>query len=185
MDETTRENIFEPFFTTKQIGAGTGLGLSTVYGIIKQNNGFISVDSEPGEGATFNLYLPQTREIKTAEGDEAAVSIATGSETVLLVEDEGAILRMGTAMLERFGYRVLTARKPNEAVAMVEQYDGKIDLLVTDVVMPEMNGKDLENRIEIELPDVFFVGARFSGPVGVSAAAARACPRRRTRAPSP
>jgi CheY-like chemotaxis protein len=154
MDDATRDNIFDPFFTTKGVGEGTGLGLSTVYGIVKQNDGFISVDTQPGKGAVFNIYLPRTEDAVAVDGDETAVNIATGSETVLLVEDEKAILRMGKAMLERFGYTVLPAHQPDEALRIVEQYDGKIDLLVTDVVMPEMNGKELRYRIGAHHPEI-------------------------------
>jgi PAS domain S-box-containing protein len=154
MDEATRVNIFEPFYTTKDVGEGTGLGLSTVYGIVKQNDGFISVDSQPGKGTVFKIYLPRTTEVETADRDKTAVPIAGGSETVLLVEDERAILRMGKTMLERFGYTVLPAHEPNEALMIVEQYDEKIDMVVTDVVMPEMDGKELKRRIEIHHPDI-------------------------------
>lgn len=144
----TRDNLFEPFFTTKKVGKGTGLGLSTVYGIVKQNEGFINVYSELDKGTAFKIFLPQTMDAGAAEEDAGAQTIATGTETVLLVEDEGAILRMGKAMLERYGYTVLATHKPDQAVAIVEQYDGPIDLLVTDVVMPEMNGKELKKKIE-------------------------------------
>jgi DNA-binding NtrC family response regulator len=125
-----------------------------VYGIVKQNNGFISVDTQPGAGTAFNIYLPRTSDVAAMDGDDTSVTIATGSETVLLVEDERAVLRMGKAMLERFGYTVLSAHRPNEALTIVENYDGKIDLLVTDVVMPGMNGKELKRLIEIDHPEV-------------------------------
>ncbi|MFH0998040.1 MAG: ATP-binding protein, partial [Pseudomonadota bacterium] len=154
MDKETLANLFEPFFTTKTVGKGTGLGLSTIYGIVKQNNGFINVYSEPGQGTTFKVYFPQTRETAKARGAPVAGTIARGTETVLLVEDEEAILSLGKAMLERFGYTVLAARTPEEAIAMTEQQEGPIHLLVTDVVMPGMNGKELKVRIEGLKPNI-------------------------------
>ena len=154
LDDLTRENMFEPFFTTKDVGEGTGLGLSTVYGIVKQNNGFIKVTSEPGKGAAFKIYFPQTGDAGPVDGAEIEILIARGTETVLLVEDEGAILRMGKAMLERFGYTVLSAHRPLEAIEIVEQHKGLIHLLVTDVVMPDMNGKELKSQIEKHQPRI-------------------------------
>jgi len=154
MDKETLGNLFEPFFTTKEVGEGTGLGLAMIYGIVKQNNGFINVYSEPGQGTTFKLYLPRTREADEAIGEPVAKTIETGSETVLLVEDEESILRLGTAVLEKFGYNVLAACTPGEAISMAEQSEGMIHLLVTDVVMPEMNGKELKARIEKLRPDI-------------------------------
>ncbi|MBI5583807.1 MAG: PAS domain S-box protein [Deltaproteobacteria bacterium] len=153
MDKEVLENLFEPFFTTKDLGQGTGLGLSTVYGIVKQNQGFINVYSEPGVGTTFRIYLPRyrgTREQEAAEG--RSPQIAGGPETILLVEDEPAILNLGRAMLERLGYRVLTAGTPGQALAMAKEYAGDIDLVVTDVVMPEMNGRALCQRLLLLYP---------------------------------
>lgn len=146
IDTAARERLFEPFFTTKGVGEGTGLGLATVYGIVKQNGGHIDVRSEPGQGATFKIILPMTREAPPQEASPAETS-ATGSETLLLVEDEAAILQLGEIALERYGYTVLATRTPGEAIAVVEQHTGPIDLMVTDVVMPEMNGKALSARI--------------------------------------
>ena len=154
MDKATLDNMFEPFFTTKKVGEGTGLGLSTVYGIVKQNQGLIKVSSEPDAGATFTIYLPQTTEAAADLGDDNTASIARGTETVLLVEDEMAILRMGKAMLERFGYTVLPANKPKEALDIARKYTGEIHLLVTDVVMPEMNGKELKAEIQSQQPEI-------------------------------
>ena len=148
IDKETLENLFEPFFTTKEVGEGTGLGLATVYGIVKQNNGFINVYSEPGQGTTFKIYLPRTREAAEAKGKPIAKTIPKGSETVLMVEDEESILRLGKTVLETFGYKVLAADTPRQALVTAEQYEGPIHLLVTDVVMPEMNGKELVERIE-------------------------------------
>jgi PAS domain S-box-containing protein len=144
MDKITCERIFEPFFTTKEVGKGTGLGLATVYGIVKQNGGTINVYSELGKGTSFKIYLPaQVNE----EEKDAAVKMEDGAvqghETVLVVEDETAILTMITKMLELQGYTVLAAPNPGEAVLCAENHNGEIHLLMTDVIMPEMNGKDL------------------------------------------
>ena len=148
MDAKTLENIYEPFYTTKKSGQGTGLGLSTVYGIVKQNNGFINAYSEPGQGTTFNLYFPR---YKTKEGTslEKATEhpIERGHETIFLVEDEVPILRMAEQMLERLGYQVISARTPGEAIRLAQEYKDEIHLLMTDVVMPEMNGRDLAKNI--------------------------------------
>ena len=148
MDEETRATIFEPFFTTKGLGEGTGLGLATVYGIVKQNDGFINVYSEPGQGTTFKIYLPR-HEAKAAPVLEEASQQASnrGQETVLLVEDEPAILKMTTTMLERQGYTVVGASTPGEAIRLATEHAGDIHLIVTDVVMPEMNGRDLAKNV--------------------------------------
>jgi len=148
MNKETLENIFEPFFTTKEPGEGTGLGLSTVFGIVKQNKGFIYVYSEPGLGATFKIYLPRTQENIVVNDESPGKYISVGTETVLLVEDEESILKVVQSMLELSGYSVLSARTPGAAIAIAEQYDGPIHLLITDVVMPEMNGKELRSKIE-------------------------------------
>ena len=154
MSREVHDNLFEPFYTTKKVGKGTGLGLSTVYGIVKQNDGFINVYSEPGAGATFKIYLPRNREITAARGKSTAEAVVGGSETVLLVEDEVAILRMGKTMLERFGYDVLDAHRPEEALSIVESHSGPIHLLITDVVMPDMNGKELAAQIRKKHPRI-------------------------------
>ncbi len=148
MDETTIGRLFEPFFTTKAVGEGTGLGLATVYGIVKQNNGFITVDSPPGEGSTFTVYLP--RHVAAAEPLEqrsASAPMARGRETVLLVEDEPAVLRLATRMLEGQGYTVVAASGPGQAIRLAREHRGELHLLVTDVVMPEMNGRDLAKNL--------------------------------------
>ena len=147
IDKEIQSRVFEPFFTTKKVGEGTGLGLATVYGIVKQNNAFIKVHSEPGQGTTFKIYLPRIQESIEAKNELVSRTFTTGNETVLLVEDEEAILSLGRQILERFGYKVLTARTPGEAIALTEQYKSTIHLLATDVVMPEMNGKKLMERI--------------------------------------
>ncbi len=155
MDKDILENLFEPFFTTKEVGKGTGLGLATIYGIVKQNNGFINVYSEPGQGSTFKIYLPRLvadEDINMAVPEKKAA--AGGTETVLLVEDEPAILRMTGMMLERKGYSVLSAATPAEAVEKAKNHSGAIDLLMTDVVMPEMNGRDLAEQIATLYPNI-------------------------------
>jgi len=155
MDEETRSHLFEPFYTTKEVGRGTGLGLATVYGIVKQNSGFITVDSEPGRGTTFKIYLP--RHAAAAKKDQERVSatpLARGNETILLVEDEPSILKMGRTLLERLGYRVLTAAAPEEAIRLAGEYAGKIHLLMTDVVMPGMNGQELAENLMSLYPDM-------------------------------
>ena len=149
METEIQNNLFEPFFTTKETGKGTGLGLSTIYGIVKQNNGFINVYSEPGIGTTFKIYLPryETNEVYDMPTNTTTEYMPTGSETILLVEDEPAILEMGREMIERLGYTVLTAKNPNDALRVALEYDGTIELLITDVVMPEMNGRDLSSQL--------------------------------------
>ena len=148
MDKATQAQIFEPFFTTKGKGAGTGLGLATVYGIVKQNHGFITVYSELGHGTTFTVYLPRHAGQATATGTTIVAEMPKSSgETVLLVEDEPAVRGIARIILERLGYRVLAASTPGEAIRLVETQVGEIHLLITDVVMPEMNGRDLNVRL--------------------------------------
>ncbi len=149
MDETTCQHIFEPFFTTKEIGRGTGLGLATIYGIVKQNGGFINVASETGKGTTFRIHLPlQLPEALPRDKEPlAAAAVHQGRETILLVEDEPAILQLGAHMLEKLGYHVLAAATPGQAIRLAEHNSGRIHLLLTDVIMPEMNGRDLAKRL--------------------------------------
>jgi PAS domain S-box-containing protein len=148
MGKEVLENLFEPFFTTKGIGQGTGLGLATVYGIVKQNKGLINVYSEPGVGTTLRIYLQRYAGTLEPSAEVAQPrKIGGGTETILLVEDEPAILNVGRVMLESLGYRVLAAGTPGEALIKVEEYAGNIDLLVTDVIMPEMTGRELSNRL--------------------------------------
>ncbi|MFO7883599.1 MAG: ATP-binding protein [Desulfobacteraceae bacterium] len=149
MDKDTLDNLFEPFFTTKEVGKGTGLGLATVYGIVKQNYGFINVYSEPGLGSTFKIYLPWL--VADEDTDKAVPekkATLGGTETILLVEDEPSILRMTRMMLEKKGYSVLSAATPSEAMEKATNYYGSIDLLMSDVVMPEMNGRDLAAKVK-------------------------------------
>ena len=155
MDKELLEKVFEPFFTTKEAGKGTGLGLATVYGIAKQNNGFVDVYSEPGHGTTFKIYLPVyhsgAEEIQTKNITEIPIG---GKETILIVEDEAAVLGLSKAMLEKFGYNVLTANTPSDAMVLVKTYTQNIDLLVTDVIMPGMNGRDLSRQLLTLYPDI-------------------------------
>jgi PAS domain S-box-containing protein len=155
MDKNTLDNLFEPFFTTKDVGKGTGLGLATVYGIIKQNNGFINVYSESDQGSSFKIYLPR---LGADEDTDKAVpdkkAAAGGTETILLVEDEPSILRMTRMMLERKGYTVISAATPTQAMEKAKNHSGAIDLLMTDVVMPEMNGRDLAEEITALFPGI-------------------------------
>ncbi|MEC9491921.1 response regulator [Flexistipes sp.] len=169
MDKSTVENIFEPFFTTKGAGEGTGLGLSTVYGIVKQNGGFVNVYSEIGEGTTFKIYLKceSGRVEKTEEIQKAAPSESKG-ETVLIVEDEEAILRIAEKMLETLGYNLLTSNNPLEALQIAEEYRGDIDIVVTDVVMPDMDGKKMSDKITKLYPNakVLFMSGYTSNVIG-------------------
>ncbi len=155
MNEETLAQIFEPFFTTKETRKGTGLGLATAYGIVKQNNGFINVCSEQAQGTTFKIYL--SRHLGKAGHPEPKGSLepdARGCETVLLVEDEPALLRLSKAMLEGLGYQVLAMGSPREAIAFADERSGSVDLLMTDVVMPEMNGRDLAIQLQRSYPDM-------------------------------
>jgi two-component system cell cycle sensor histidine kinase/response regulator CckA len=153
MDETTKRHLFEPFFTTKERGKGTGLGLATVYGIVKQSDGYIWVDSEPGQGSTFRVYLPRTEvQVETAAAPAVPVSRHLGSETVLLVEDEAGVRGLARRMLERAGYRVLDAASGQDAELIFAEHHGSIDLLITDVIMPGLSGPDLFRRLAVEQP---------------------------------
>ncbi len=148
MDRETVQHIFEPFYTTKGIGEGTGLGLATVYGIVQQNNGFINVYSEPGEGTTFRIYLPRHNPGAPETSEHITKEITPrGCETVLIVEDEEAVLLLAKKFLDDLGYTVLVARTPFQAIDLASHYLNEIHLLVTDVVMPEMNGKELSQKL--------------------------------------
>ena len=156
MDKETLANIFEPFFTTKDIGKGTGLGLATIYGIVKQNNGFINVYSEPGHGSTFNIYLPRYADkTEQATGTEGVMQRAKrGHETILLVEDELSLMKSIKTMLEQQGYTVLAASTPGEAIRLTNEHGSEIHLLMTDVVMPGMNGRDLAENLLLLCPNL-------------------------------
>jgi PAS domain S-box-containing protein len=154
MDEETRERIFEPFYTTKAMGKGTGLGLAIVYGIAQQHNGFVEVLSAPGEGSTFHVYLPLAEAACSAIEIVAEAETLQGTETILLAEDEEAVRELVRSVLEDSGYRVLAAHNGMEAVEKFSEHGGRIDLLVFDVIMPKMNGKDAYDQIRKEAPGV-------------------------------
>ena len=155
MDAETRKHLFEPFFTTKEKDKGTGLGLATVYGIVKQHGGNVWSYSEPGLGSTFKVYLPVSTESTVSEQYvPKAPSAVRGSETVLLAEDNEQVRELALAILKRQGYTVLPAASGKEALAILDRLDGPVDLLLTDVVMPEMNGKQLFDRVSATCPDI-------------------------------
>src|SRR5947208_2923493 len=155
MSEETKAHMFEPFFTTKEKGKGTGLGLATVYGIIKQSGGFIWVYSEVGQGTTFKLYLPRVEELaeRASEPAQAPARAARGTETVLVVEDEAPVRSVARQVLERNGYTVLEAPSAEAALDIATRYSGTIHLLLTDVVMPGLNGRELASRLADLRPD--------------------------------
>jgi PAS domain S-box-containing protein len=155
MDAEVLAHLFEPFFTTKTVGQGTGLGLATVYGIVKQSGGYIQVDSAPGRGATFAIYLPRVADTGEArEGRGPGAPSARGSETILLVEDEDAVRELGREILEMHGYTVLEAPHGAQALVVSDRHAGPIHLMVTDVVMPHMSGRELVERVAPERPDM-------------------------------
>ena len=162
MDEKTRQKIFEPFFTTKEVGKGTGLGLAVVYGIIQQHDGYINVYSEPGSGTTFRIYLPV---IAAADVAETTTTVATsppgGTETILTAEDDAVIRKLCTTILTQFGYTVIEAVDGEDAVRKFMANHGKIHLLLFDLVMPRMNGKeayDAIRKIEPRMKGIFASG---------------------------
>lgn len=152
IDKENLPHLFEPFFTTKEIGHGTGLGLATVHGIISQNQGFIDVDSEPGQGTTFRIYLPRFKGDQRSTENIQNTKPARGNETILLVEDEVPILTLGKSILEKYGYTVLAARSPKAALDLLATYQQPLHLLITDVIMPGMNGKTLSEIISEKRP---------------------------------
>lgn len=155
MDNATLDHIFEPFFTTKEIGKGTGLGLPTVYGIVKQNHGNIIVDTEPGTGTTFKIYLPRFIGENHQITDRVVNKIPEGNgETILLTEDDPLNLEMNQDMLIKLGYNVLVASTPAQSINMAKAYTDRINLLITDVVMPEMNGRKLQKTINEFIPEL-------------------------------
>jgi CheY-like chemotaxis protein len=155
MDAETQSHIFEPFFTTKGVGQGTGLGLSMVYGIVKQSGGYIVVESEVDKGATFKIYLPRIAEASAAAEPEApAEESLAGSETVLLVEDEEIVRRLVLDILQGSGYHVLEARRGSEAIELCQRHPDPIHLMLTDVVMPQMSGRELANRVAPLRPEM-------------------------------
>ena len=154
MDKTTVNKIFEPFFTTKELGHGTGLGLSTVYGIVKQNSGFINVYSELGYGSTFKIYFPRHMVVKETKKKSVMFKEIQGTERILLVEDESAFLNTVKILLKELGYEVLSFSKPSQALRAVKEDFFDIDLLITDVIMPEMTGPNLEKELKILYPSL-------------------------------
>jgi CheY-like chemotaxis protein len=155
MDRETLSRIFEPFFTTKEEGKGTGLGLSTVYGIIDQSGGCIEVESEPGRGATFRLYLPQVEEAAIApESRSQSGNLRLLSGTILLVENEEIVRALIKGILKGSGYTVLEAADGKEALKISHQHRGRIHLLLTDVVMPHMSGRELAQKLAASRTDM-------------------------------
>jgi len=162
IDEQTQARIFEPFFTTKQKGKGTGLGLSTVYGIVRQSGGHVTVESALREGTRFRIYLPATAmtepEVK-AEDDMPPMQpeILSGTETVVVVEDQPALLRLISVCLEKRGYTVLVAEDGAEAIRILENHPGEIDLVVSDIMMPKLNGLELMKKATLLRPGMRFM----------------------------
>ncbi len=178
MDAETRARVFEPFFTTKELGSGTGLGLATVYGIVKQSDGFVFATSEPDSGSTFEIFLPSVEDEAEAAAEALRTSPLFGEETILLVEDEDVVRELVREILEANGYSVLEAAQGEEAIAICRGYDGPIDVLLTDVVMPRMGGRELAERVGNERPRtriLFMSGytqVGFSGQGGLPAGVA-------------
>jgi CheY-like chemotaxis protein len=154
MDQATMARIYEPFFTTKGVGKGTGLGLATIYGIVKQNGGFINVYSEVGRGTTFKVYLPRYLGGEEPQSSTVQVLPEPGSGTIILVEDEDMMRQVAASMLEELGYDVISFGSPFEAVEHCKSGQAKFDLLITDVVMPEMSGKELRDAVSDVLPGI-------------------------------
>ena len=154
MDPETQSHIFEPFFTTKEMGKGTGLGLATVYGIVKQNNGYIEVESAPGRGACFRVYLPRVQDRAEALRARESTAPPQGSETILVVEDEDLVRQVVREALRSFGYTVLETGDAEEGARICKSHAGPIHLLMTDVIMPKMNGRALAKRLTLQRPDL-------------------------------
>ncbi len=154
MDEQTQDRIFDPFFTTKEQGKGTGLGLSTVYGIVKQSSGHILIHSELGRGSTFKIYLPRTEQEEAAAAVSGPSSSLGGGETILLVEDDDAVRKVIKTILQKNGYHVLDVHNATEGILMCEQFEATIHLLITDVIMPKISGKQLADRAVVIMPNM-------------------------------
>jgi two-component system, cell cycle sensor histidine kinase and response regulator CckA len=161
MSDVVRARLFEPFFTTKETGKGTGLGLATVCGAVEQNGGTIRVESELGVGTTFRIYLPKLDDAADSVDGSAGLAstrsslpVVGGTETILLVEDEPSVLELAHCTLQQLGYNVLPCASPDEALRTFGSYQTRVELLVTDVVMPRMNGKELASRISALRPGI-------------------------------
>jgi CheY-like chemotaxis protein len=152
MDEPTKARLFEPFFTTKEIGRGTGLGLATVYGIVKQSNGYIWVYSELGHGTSFKVYLPRVSEAAAAAAETRPLLLNGGTETILLAEDASGVRAVAQEILKRLGYTVLVANDGHSALQLARARTELIHLLITDVIMPEMSGRQLADRLKEQRP---------------------------------
>jgi two-component system cell cycle sensor histidine kinase/response regulator CckA len=154
MDEKTRERIFEPFFTTKEMGKGTGLGLASTYGLVKQHKGFIDVDSEPGRGTSFHIYFPTLNRDASTKETPAEPALKGGTESILVAEDDEVIRNLTSSILREFGYTVIVAMDGNEAVRAFKENRDRIGLLLFDVIMPRKNGKDAFEEIRTIRPDI-------------------------------
>jgi CheY-like chemotaxis protein len=155
MDEETKRKIFEPFFTTKPVSMGTGLGLSVVYGIVKQHHGVVIVQSKPGEGTTFSILFPTTKETRAASTTPPpARPFLVGTETILMVEDDLLVRRVNRRVLTHLGYTVLEAKDGREGLELAEHHEGAIDILFTDIIMPHMNGFELAERVRSRRPGI-------------------------------
>jgi two-component system cell cycle sensor histidine kinase/response regulator CckA len=154
MDAATKARLFEPFFTTKGMGKGTGLGLSTVFGIVRQSGGSIDVYSEPDHGTCVKVYLPRIDQPVPVELQDVRKKVSRGSETILLVEDDDMVRNLVRETLEREGYKILDAAGPKQARRLAEQFKSAIPLMITDVVMPKVNGRDLAEELTRHRPDM-------------------------------
>ena len=155
MDEHTKARLFEPFFTTKAKGEGTGLGLATVYGTVKQLEGLVFVESQPQHGTTFKIYFPRTdAPLQPRAAEEREVSSKSGNEVILVVEDDESVRRFASTVLARYGYHLLEAATPDRAISVSEEFEGRIDLVLTDIVMPGINGDELARLVKAQRPDV-------------------------------
>ena len=155
LDNSAGSRLFEPFFTTKAKGEGTGLGLATVYGTVKQLEGLVLVESQPQRGTTFKIYFPRTdAPLQPRVAEEREVSSKNGNEVILVVEDDDSVRRFASTVLARYGYHLLEAATPDRAISVSEEFEGRIDLVLTDLVMPGMNGTELARLMKAQRPEV-------------------------------